>query len=208
MTTSVAERAHWEAVYAAKPPAALSWYAPRLDASLALIECAAPDRGAAILDAGGGASTLVDDLLARGYRGLTVLDLSSAALAAARLRLGAAAARVRWLQADLTRAPFAPRAFDLWHDRAVFHFLASASARRAYVEHLMRALKPGGELILATFAPEGPPRCSGLPVARYDAAALARELGAGFRLLQAVTALHHTPTGARQPFLYCRFRAA
>ncbi len=199
--------AHWEAVYAAGPATAASWHRAHLELSLAWIERVAPQRDAAILDAGGGASTLVDDLLALGYRDLTVLDIAAAALAAARKRLQDRAARVHWVEADIVHAGLGAGAYDVWHDRAVFHFLTAASARRAYVAQLTRALKPGGHVLLATFAPEGPQRCSGLPVMRYHAAALQAEVGAGFHLIESREELHHTPGGTRQPFLYTLFRA-
>jgi len=197
---------HWETVYRTKAPDAVSWYRPHLDTSLALIERAAPDRGAAVLDVGGGASTLVDDLLARGYRDLGVLDISAAALNVARERLGEAADKVTWLAANLLDAPLPQARYDLWHDRAVFHFLTEAEQRAHYLRQLTHALKPGGHAVLATFGPQGPLKCSGLDTVRYDAGELARVLGDGFALVDSTLECHATPSGTTQPFLYALFR--
>ncbi|KZC15709.1 methyltransferase [Rhodanobacter sp. FW510-R12] len=197
---------HWETVYRTKAPDAVSWYRPHLDTSLALIERAAPDRGAAVLDVGGGASTLVDDLLARGYRDLGVLDISAEALNVARERLGKAADAVTWLAADLLDAPLQEARYDLWHDRAVFHFLALEEQRARYLKQLTRALKPGGHAVLATFGPQGPLKCSGLDTVRYDADELARVLGDGFTLLDSTLEFHATPFGTTQQFLYALFQ--
>jgi 2-polyprenyl-3-methyl-5-hydroxy-6-metoxy-1,4-benzoquinol methylase len=198
--------AHWEHIYRTKATDQVSWYAPHLQTSLDLIGRTALEPDAAILDVGGGASTLVDDLLARGFTNLTVLDLSEAALDQNRARLGALSEKVHWLAADITQTNLAPAYFDLWHDRAVFHFLTDPAQRSAYVRQLVGALKPGGHAIVSTFSPDGPPRCSGLDVVRYDAPALAAALGAGFRLLDSVISLHPTPAGATQQFLSCRFQ--
>ena len=197
---------HWETVYRTKAPDAVSWYRPHLDTSLALIERAAPDRGAAVVDVGGGASTLVDDLLARGYRDLSVLDISAAALNVARERLGEAADKVTWLAADLLDAPLPQARYDLWHDRAVFHFLTEAEQRARYLRQLTHTLKPGGHAVLATFGPQGPLKCSGLATVRYDAGELARVLGDGFTLLDSTLEFHATPFGTTQQFLYALFR--
>lgn len=201
-------QAHWAAVYTEKSPDAVSWFVPHLDQSLAFLEQLELPRTARIIDVGGGASTLVDDLLARGYERPTVLDLAAPALAAAQARLGAAANAVDWIAADITTAALPPATFDLWHDRAVFHFLTTAVARAAYVARLRHALRPGGAVILATFAADGPLKCSGLPVARYDAAAQRAALGAGFDRLADVHCLHHTPWGSTQAFQYGLFRFA
>jgi 2-polyprenyl-3-methyl-5-hydroxy-6-metoxy-1,4-benzoquinol methylase len=194
---------HWEGVYRSKRPDEVSWYRRHLDASLALIAEAAPDRDAQIIDVGGGESTLVDDLLARGYRHVTVLDVAPTALEAAKARLGAAANQARWLCGDVTTLELRRHGYDVWHDRAAFHFLTEAADRTAYVRQLARAVRPGGHVIVATFGPEGPTRCSGLPVVRYDAAALHDAFGARFRLTKHLTELHRTPAGAIQPFVYC-----
>ncbi len=199
---------HWETVYRTKAADAVSWYRPHLDASLALIGRIAPDHATAVLDVGGGASTLVDDLLARGYRDLSVLDISTEALGVAQTRLGAAADAVTWLAADLLDAPLQKARYDLWHDRALFHFLTSAEHRARYVRQLIHALKPGGHVLIATFAPQGPQQCSGLDVARYDAASLLQALGPAFESVDNMHELHHTPSGVMQPFTYCHCRLA
>ena len=196
---------HWEKVYRTKEPTEVSWYRPHLDVSLQLIEAAAPDRDANIIDVGGGESTLVDDLVARGYRNVDVLDVSATAIEVARERLGAAADRVHWLCADVTSFAFPRQCYDVWHDRAVFHFLTQAGDRAAYVRQVARAVRPGGHVIVATFGPDGPTQCSGLNVARYDPKGLHREFGAGFRLVKHCTDLHRTPAGSVQQFIYCRF---
>lgn len=196
-------KSHWEKVYRTKRPTEVSWYRPHLDVSLQLIEEGARDRDAHIIDVGGGESTLVDDLLARGYHHLSILDVSSTALAVARERLGDRADQVDWLCGDVTRFAFARRAYDVWHDRAVFHFLTDAKDRAAYVRQVARAVMPGGHVIVATFGPEGPTRCSGLEVVRYDPDALHDEFGPSFRLVKHLTELHRTPAGSIQQFTYC-----
>ncbi len=194
---------HWEDVYARKAPDSVSWFQPHAQHSLDLIARAGLGRDAAIIDVGGGASTLVDDLLARGHTDLSVLDLSAAALHAAQARLGDAAAGVTWTEADITTVELPPRRFDLWHDRAVFHFLTDPAQRDAYVATVLRAVKPGGHVIVAAFAEDGPERCSGLPVMRYGANALHAQFGARFELLEHSREAHHTPTGVVQQFVYC-----
>ncbi|MDE2155168.1 MAG: class I SAM-dependent methyltransferase [Xanthomonadaceae bacterium] len=201
-------RQHWETVYQTKAADAVSWYRPHLETSLAMIERAVPDRDAGIVDIGGGEATLVDDLLARGYRQLSVLDISPAAIAVAHKRLGAAAAQVTWLADDILQATLPAQRFDLWHDRALFHFLTGAGQRARYVEQLTRALKPGGHAIIATFGPQGPGKCSGLDTVRYDALSLQRELGPRFALIEHATELHRTPFDTTQQFVYCHFRMA
>lgn len=197
---------HWEDVYARKAPDSVSWFQPHAQRSLDLIARTGLMRDAAIIDVGGGASTLVDDLLARGYHDLNVLDLSAAALDAAQTRLGDEARRVSWVEADITEVDLPAQRYDLWHDRAVFHFLTDAAQRQAYVEQVLRAVKPGGHVIVATFAEDGPDRCSGLPVMRYGADALHAEFGAPFKLLEHSRETHHTPSGAVQHFVYCYCR--
>lgn len=199
-------KAHWEKVYGTKAPDAVSWYRPHLETSLALVERAAPERGAAIIDVGGGASTLVDDLLERGYRNLTVLDISQKAIDAARKRLGAAAEGVRWVAGDVTEAALPAQAYDLWHDRAVFHFLTASEQRAAYVRQVLHAVKRGGHVFISTFGPEGPVKCSGLDVMRYDAEVLHAEFGARFRLVESSKEIHRTPFGTTQQFLSCYCR--
>jgi len=196
-------RSHWDTVYRTRRPDQVSWYRPHLETSLRLIEHAAPSRDARIIDVGGGESTLVDDLLARGYCHVSVLDVSSIALEVAKERLGAEADKVTWLCGDATRFAFAPQHYDVWHDRAVFHFLTDSNERTAYVRQVAHAVKSGGHVIVATFGPEGPTQCSGLDVVRYDADALHGEFGASFRLEEHLTELHRTPTGSIQQFIYC-----
>jgi SAM-dependent methyltransferase len=201
-------REHWEKTYSSKPADRVSWFQPHAERSLRLIAEAGIAPSAGLIDVGGGASTLVDDLLAKGYSALSVLDVSAAALALAQARLGARAEAVRWIEGDITAVALPPRAYALWHDRAVFHFLTAAEQRRAYLTSLLHALQPGGHLIVATFAENGPTLCSGLPVQRYSAARLQEEFGAAFTLLRSEEEAHRTPGGAVQNFVYCHFRRA
>lgn len=197
---------HWDEVYRSKGSTQVSWYRPRLDRSLALLERAQVSPNARVLDVGGGAATLVDELLARGATDVTVLDLSAVALAAAQQRLGASAARVRWLQGDVLTAELPAQGYDVWHDRAVFHFFTEAAAQARYVAQLRRALAPGGLVVVAAFAEDGPSRCSGLPVQRHSPSSLAAALGEGFLLLEHGREEHRTPGGATQPFVNAAFR--
>jgi SAM-dependent methyltransferase len=199
---------HWEKVYQTKASDAVSWFQPHADTSVGLIKATGVGRDAAIIDVGGGASTLVDDLLANGYTDLTVLDLSAAALAAARNRLGAAAHDVHWIEADITRADLPANRFDVWHDRAVFHFLTDAADRATYVRVVFNSVKPGGHVIVATFAEDGPNQCSGLPVMRYRPDELHAEFGSAFSLASHTKEAHHTPSGTVQQFVYCYCRRA
>ena len=199
-------RAHWQKVYETKKPTEVSWYQPAARVSLSLIRRVAPDRSAAIIDVGGGASTLVDGLLAAGYSSVSVLDVSSAALAQASERLGGDAARVTWLEADVLDAALPAFAYDVWHDRAVFHFLTEAADRERYVKQVRRSVRPGGYVMVATFASDGPTKCSGLEVARYAPEELHGEFGSDFQLVDSAREEHHTPTGAVQPFIYCLCR--
>jgi trans-aconitate methyltransferase len=197
-------RAHWQYMYAAKGEREVSWFQDDAQPSLALIE-EVGSQSSAVIDIGGGASRLADLLLQRGFLDLTVLDLSSAALAAAKARIGSEARRIHWIAADVTT--WEPsRTYDIWHDRATFHFMVAESDRAGYLSRLDRSLKPGGYAIIATFAPDGPEQCSGLPVRRYDAATLAQTLGAGFQLISSQPQKHATPWGEAQPFQFCVFR--
>jgi trans-aconitate methyltransferase len=200
-------REHWERVWRTKSPDQMSWYQPEPVISLQLIAAAGVARDGGIIDVGGGASLLADRLLDLGYSGIAVLDLSGAAMQASRARLGARAAAVAWFEADVTSFE-PPRRFALWHDRAVFHFLTGAEDRRRYVATLCRTLVPGGAVVISAFAPDGPPKCSGLEVMRHDEHSLAAELGPDFRLAESRRETHVTPWGAQQAFVYCRFRAA
>jgi 2-polyprenyl-3-methyl-5-hydroxy-6-metoxy-1,4-benzoquinol methylase len=197
---------HWEKIYTGKAPDAVSWYRLHLETSLAMIEKAAAGISASVIDVGGGESTLVDDLLARGYENITVLDISQTAIDANKKRLGKASVHVHWLVADITKVDLEPAAYDVWHDRAVFHFLTAQSDRVAYVRQVARAVKPGGNLIVSTFGPEGPTKCSGLEVVRYDADSLHQEFGVRFRLVDSCKEMHQTPFGTVQQFLYCLCR--
>lgn len=196
-------KVHWENVYQSKAVDEVSWYRPHLDVSLRLIEGGAPDFGSALIDVGGGEATLVDDLVTRGYGDVTVLDISQAAIEVAKTRLGSSAAQVHWITGDITDVELEAARYDIWHDRAVFHFLTKAEDRAAYVRQVARAVKLGGHVIVATFGPEGPETCSGLDVVRYDAGSLHGEFGSKFRLLESVTEHHETPWGAPQQFMYC-----
>jgi len=196
-------KTHWEKVYTTKEPEAVSWYSAHLEISLALIERAAPSRSASIIDIGAGESTLVDDLLVRGYENITLLDVSQTALEATKKRLGLHAQQVNWNVADITQVELEPFAYDVWHDRAVFHFLTSNEQRAGYVRNVAKAVNHGGHVIVSTFGPEGPTKCSGLEVMRYDAELLHSEFGTRFRLIESLKELHRTPFGTTQQFLYC-----
>ena len=197
-------KSHWESVYATKPAAALSWYQEHPRRSLDLISRTALPKNSRIIDVGGGDSCLVDDLLNEGYSDVSVLDLSRAALNRARTRLGnVAARRVAWLEGDILEANLPAEAFDIWHDRAVFHFLTTSEQRHAYIRAVEHAVRPGGHVIVATFAEDGPTRCSGLPVNRYSAGQLHGTFGAAFQLVGSERETHRTPAGVDQPFTYC-----
>lgn len=198
-------QSHWDEVYSAKRATEVSWYQDEPRLSLALIREVAPAPSARIVDVGGGASVLVDRLLDEGYASVAVLDISERALEQAKMRLGPRGDRVQWLVGDLTTLDRLPE-FDVWHDRAVFHFLTTEEARRRYVALAERTLPAGGHLVIATFALDGPDHCSGLPVCRYDAASLAAALGPSFRLARSVDEIHHTPWGAPQHFIYALFQ--
>jgi SAM-dependent methyltransferase len=198
----MSDTTHWQTVYETKRTDEVSWYRPHLDRSLALVDGLALGEDARILDAGAGASTLADDLLARDFRHLTLLDLSRAALEVTRARLGARADEVTFLVGDACEALVPDGSIDLWHDRAVFHFQTDSVKRSTYVERIARAVRPGGHVILATFALDGPERCSNLPVARYDAAALLAALGPRFVHVRDEREAHTTPKGGTQSFTY------
>lgn len=200
-------RSHWNGIYTSRSDAEVSWFEPAPETSIALIERAGIGPDAAVVDIGGGASRLFDWFVARRQAHAAVLDLSEAALDAARRRLGPDTDRIEWIVADVTS--WRPgRTYDLWHDRAAFHFLIDPADQRAYVETLNRALAPGGTVIIGTFALDGPDRCSGLPVARQDAATLGDILGPGYAFLFDQPHAHHTPGGVVQRFQYSVFRRA
>jgi SAM-dependent methyltransferase len=202
----MSEQQHWDAIYGGKAPDEVSWYRPHLERSLRFIEQAGLPKTAAILDVGGGASTLVDDLLERGYLDVSVLDISAGAIQRARDRLGDRAGAVTWLVADITGAELPEHHYDFWHDRAVFHFLREAAARERYVAAVRRALKPNGHIVVATFGPAGPEKCSGLEVVRYTADGVHREFGDQFRKTGSASEIHVTPWGSEQEFVYCYCR--
>jgi SAM-dependent methyltransferase len=197
---------HWENVYCSKPPDRLGWYKPRLQTSLDWIRKLNLPADAAIIDVGGGASTLIDELINDGYRSVTVLDISGSSLAESQARLGEKAVSVTWLVGDITQVELPGNKFDVWHDRAVFHFLTDAEQQRQYRDVLLASLKPGGHLIIGTFAPEAPPKCSGLPVQRYDREQLVAVLGGELELIRDHKEMHVTPGGVEQMYLYCQFR--
>lgn len=198
-------KGHWEQIYLTKSPSELSWTQERPSPSLDWILEAVPNRSSAVIDVGGGISTLVDHLLLEGYDWPAVLDVSESALEIARERLGSFAAQVEWISADVTDCDF-KRKYELWHDRAVFHFLTVRSDRVAYLAGLRKALVAGGKALLATFSPQGPSKCSGLDVVRFDEKVLSLELGEDFRLLRHERREHTTPWGTTQDFQYCLFQ--
>lgn len=200
------ERAgHWNAVYTTKAERAVSWFEAQPDVSLRLMDAAGLSEETCVLDVGGGESRLVDALIARGLRCLAVLDVSRAALDRARARLGADASIPAWIEADVA-GDWSLKPMDIWHDRAVFHFLVDAGDRARYADRLRQTLKASGTAIVATFALDGPERCSGLPIVRYSPETLAQELGPGLTLVEAVHHLHTTPWGVTQSFQYSRFQ--
>ena len=199
-------REHWESVYTTKAENQTSWFRPHLDESVRLIDGLKLQPTTPIIDIGGGRATLVDDLLSRGFTDLSVLDMSQAALDEAARRLGASGDSVRWLTADITRIELPDAHYGLWHDRAVFHFLTGPEERARYVANATRSIQPGGHAVVATFAADGPEKCSGLPVCRYDAAALAGEFEPSFKRIADSRERHPTPFGSEQSFIYVVLR--
>ncbi len=196
-------RDHWEHIYRTKRSDQVSWYQPQPQRSLDLIRRVCPPPDGAIIDVGGGTSSLVDHLLDAGYSDLTVLDLSGTALEKTRARLGSRAAAVQWVEADVLEADMRVARYSVWHDRAVFHFLTAPDTRERYVRQVRRAVRPGGHVLVATFAADGPTRCSGLDVHRYSREDLHGEFGAGFDLVTSEREEHITPAGVTQAFVYC-----
>ncbi len=202
----MSQKDHWEQVYSTRITEKLGWFKPHLQTSLSWIKGLSLTVDAPIIDVGGGASTLVEDLLDAGYRSITVLDISAKALSSVKARTGKKAELVTWLDGDITSVDLPTHYYELWHDRAVFHFLTELEQQRKYRDNLLKALKPGGHLIIGTFAPEAPPKCSGLPVQRYSPEQLENTLGGEFELQRHHKELHITPGGVEQMYLYCYFR--
>ena len=199
-------KTHWENLYSTRAPEAVSWYRAHLEASLALTARTGVTLSAPIIDIGAGESTFVDDLLLRGYENISVLDISQTAIEVTKKRLGPAAQQVRWLEGDILKMELEPQAYDLWHDRAVFHFLTTPAQRIAYVRQVARAVRISGHVIVCTFGPEGPTKCAGLEVMRYDPESLHGEFGGRFRLVESSKELHQTPFGTTQQFFHCYCR--
>ena len=197
---------HWEAVYRSKRPTEVSWYQAEAALSTRLIRQIVAASDAPMIDVGGGASVLAAELASAGYTNLTVLDLSGAAIAAAQARLGLAAQRIRWIEADILSATLPPASFAFWHDRAVYHFLTDPVDRSRYLAQVRRSLRPGGHLLVATFAEDGPAHCSGLEVMRYSPTTLHAQFGSDFAFLGAEREEHRTPSGVIQAFTYCLCR--
>ena len=202
------EQDHWENVYSTKKSDEVSWFQPHATTSLDLINKLESNKEASIIDVGGGASMLVDDLLSSGYLNLKVLDISSASLGIAQKRLQKHAHKVEWIVEDATKLALPSHSIDVWHDRAVFHFLKDPKQREKYVEAVLNAVKPGGHVIVSTFSLDGPEHCSGLPVQRYDAESLHGQFGEPFILLGHEHENHKTPRGTHQNFIYCYCRVA
>jgi 2-polyprenyl-3-methyl-5-hydroxy-6-metoxy-1,4-benzoquinol methylase len=202
---NLGRQAHWENVYTTKDEKEVSWFQENPTISLDLIRATGVKTGASIIDIGGGASRLVDRLLDAGFEAITVLDLSDKALVTSKARLGGRSAKVNWAAADVT--VWQPsEVYDVWHDRAAFHFLTDAKDRAAYAERVLNAVRPGGHVIIGTFAPDGPERCSGLPIVRHDAVSLGEILGPSFELVENRNHAHQTPMGTIQRFQFSRFR--
>lgn len=198
-------KSHWEGVYTQRSVNEVGWYKPDFDISMSLIAEASRDRSARVIDIGGGASLLVDSLLGRGYERIAVLDIAAPALEVAKRRIGDKAASVQWIVADIRDTPELGT-FDVWHDRAVFHFLVDAADRQKYASLARKTIPVGGHAIIATFSPTGPQKCSGLDTCRYSSDALAAELGEGFELVKEVPEIHTTPSGKSQAFSYALLR--
>lgn len=204
----MSNKSHWENIYEKKGATQVSWYQEHAQFSLQYIRNTGVQKTDHIIDVGGGASTLVDDLIHDGFQQITVLDISAAALQIAQQRLGTKGHDVNWMEADIMRAKLSHQAYDVWHDRAVFHFLTQATDRQRYIATVRHAVRPGGHVIVATFADDGPDRCSGLEVMRYDPEELHSEFGDGFDLVDSIRETHHTPFGTEQKFVYCYCRKA
>jgi len=197
---------HWKDIYMQKDTKRVSWFQEHANTSLRIIQEHVSDKNAHIIDIGAGASTLVDDLFESGYQSIDVLDISAEALSIAQTRLGDNKNKVNWHCANILKADLPQHQYDVWHDRAVFHFLTDAEERKNYVKQVFKALKPGGKVIISTFGPDGPLMCSGLPIVRYSHDSLHNEFGAAFTLLEHGNEDHLTPDGSIQKFVYCYCR--
>ena len=200
------DKTHWETIHQTKSPTQVSWYQEHSLLSMRFIANTGVDKAGQIIDVGGGISVLVDDLLTNGYENISVLDISAASLQTAQQRLGLLAQKVTWIEADITQVQLPYQFYDVWHDRAVFHFLTNADDRQRYVEAVRHSVKEGGHVIVATFAPDGPTQCSGLEIVRYSEESLHNEFGRGFEIVDSARETHHTPFGTAQKFVYCYCR--
>jgi len=196
-------KTHWEHIYETKAPTQVSWYQEHAQYSLQFIQKTGVQKTDHIIDIGSGTSTLVDDLIVAGFQNISVLDVSGTSLQVARQRLGQRAMNVNWIEADITQVDLPYEAYDVWHDRAVFHFLTQAADRLRYIESVRWSVRKGGHVIVATFAPDGPDHCSGLEVVRYSPESLHDEFGKGFEIVDSTRETHHTPFGTEQRFIYC-----
>lgn len=200
------KKAHWEKVYQTKSDQQVSWFREHLDNSLQLILSTKADKSAAIIDVGGGSSTLADDLLTQGFTDISVLDISAAALEKSKTRLADKSAKIEWIEADITKVSLPENHYEVWHDRAVFHFLTEEEDRRKYIKLVMCSLKVGGHIIVASFGLDGPQKCSGLDVVRYNPEKMKNEFGDDFKLVKSLNETHKTPFGTTQEFIYCYCR--
>jgi 2-polyprenyl-3-methyl-5-hydroxy-6-metoxy-1,4-benzoquinol methylase len=200
-------KAHWNKVYHDKKVTEVSWFQEHAETSLRLIRQHVTDQNAQIIDVGAGASTLVDDLIAAGYKNIDMLDISEDALAITRKRISnqniTSRTKLNWLIGDILKTDLSKQYYDVWHDRAVFHFLTNAEDRNRYIQQVLHALKPGGKIFISTFGPDGPLQCSGLPIVRYSHDSLHNTFGQSFKLLEHGEDSHQTPSGTIQKFIYC-----
>ena len=197
---------HWNNIYASKATDAVSWYQNVPAVSLDIINSLPLEKSSPIIDIGGGASNLVDHLVKLGFSNLSLLDISESALSLSQKRLGDAGNSVHWIASDITQVHFKPKRFKLWHDRAVFHFLTKAEDRQAYIDRLQHSLQAEGFALIATFALDGPEKCSGLKIVRYSPESLSKALGDKFELVKSMKENHQTPAGNQQAFVYCLFK--
>ncbi len=197
---------HWEQIYSSNKPNQVSWYREHLDNSLRMILQTNVSKEKAIIDIGGGNSTLVDDLVEHGFADISVLDISSKAIEESKKRLKYRAKKIEWIEADITEVSLPENKFDVWHDRAVFHFLTTRDDRKKYIELVMQSLKVGGHIIVASFGLDGPKKCSGLDVVRYSPETMHDEFGEKFKLIKSIKETHKTPFETTQEFIYCYCR--